>query len=154
MLSRISWPQAISRSQGPPLPLCNAQVHLDLARKLHPHTSSGKARILPVLRGSATHLTKVSSSHGGSSGSGTGVGSGTYFRCLHSLLHQRRFNNLVKLYCPPTHLFRKKLFLEKYSVLSDKHFAFGSVVEVIPNSILGITNKVAFVWFRIKLVWL
>src|SRR4051812_32268161 len=66
------------------------------------------------------------------------------FRCYATLQFKRRFNNLVYLYFPPTHFFREKLLLKKGTVLCDKHFAFGSVIEGIPNSSLGYPMKTHF----------
>ena len=44
----------------------------------------------------------------------------------------------------PTHFFREKLLFKKGTVLCDKHFAFGSVIEGIPNSFLRVSYEDAF----------
>ena len=66
------------------------------------------ARILPVLRGSGTLLTKVSSSYANASSSVAGAS------------WSDTEDSLISSSCTVLpHLFRVKLFLEKYSVLSN-----------------------------------
>src|SRR3954467_4555934 len=73
------------------------------------------------------------------------------FRCCATLQFKRRFNNLVQIYFPPTHFFHEKL-LKKETVLCDKPFSFGSVIEGIPNSFLRVSYEDAFLRFGFELV--
>ena len=59
--------------------------------------------------------------------------------------------HLIKFYFPPTHFFREKLFLQKVSILGNKDFAFGSVVEGVPNRFLWVSYEDAFFRFGFEL---
>src|SRR3989337_2404308 len=73
-----------------------------------------------------------------------------FLRCA-TLRFGRRYNYLVKFYFPPTHFFREKLFLEKGPILGNKDFAFGSVVEGIPNHFLRVSYEDALLLFGFEL---
>ena len=64
----------------------------------------------------------------------------------------RRYNYLIKFYFPPTHFFQEKLLLYKGSILGNECFAFGFVIEGVPNSFLWVFYEDALLRFRFKLI--
>src|SRR3954467_3644250 len=75
-----------------------------------------------------------------------------YFRRRATLKFERRFDNLVEFYFPSSYFFREKFLLYKGSILSNEDFAFGSMIEGIPNSFLRVSYEDAFFRFGFKLV--
>src|SRR6187399_2479251 len=73
-----------------------------------------------------------------------------FLRCA-TFRSRRGDCHLIKFYFPPTHFFREKLFLQKASILGNKYFAFGSVVEGVPNRFLWVSYEDAFFRFGFEL---
>jgi hypothetical protein len=65
------------------------------------------------------------------------------FRCA-TRYFDRGVDDLIKLNFPSTHAFSEKLFLKKDSSLGNKSFAFGWMVEGVPNGLPWISYKDAF----------